>query len=153
MTPWPSLYTSGTTGPSKGVCCPHAQYYWWGVHSSELIGLHEGETLLTTLPLFHTNALNAFFQALLTGSTLVVEKRFSASAFWRTLVEHRATVTYLLGAMVPILLSKDRTAHEHRRIACASRSRPGFRRSSMPTSTNASGCACSKATAPPKPTS
>src|SRR5947207_10186973 len=106
------LYTSGTTGLSKGVCCPHAQYYWWGVHSSELLGLQEGEILLTTLPQFHTNALNAFFQALLTGSTLVVEKRFSASAFWRSLVEHRATVTYLLGAMVPILLSKDRTPQD-----------------------------------------
>ena len=116
------LYTSGTTGLSKGVCCPHAQYYWWGVHSSALLGLREGEILLTTLPLFHTNALNAFFQALLTGSTLVVEKRFSASAFWRSLVEHQATVTYLLGAMVPILLSKDPTPHDkaHRtRIALA----------------------------------
>ena len=101
------LYTSGTTGVSKGVCCPHAQYHWWGVHSGELLGLQQGETLVTTLPLFHTNALNAFFQALLTGSTLVVEKRFSASVFWESLVRHQATVTYVLGAMVPILLAKE----------------------------------------------
>ena len=123
------LYTSGTTGLSKGVCCPHAQYFWWGIHSSELLGLQEGEVLLTTLPLFHTNALNAFFQALLTGSTLVVETRFSASAFWSSLVQHRATVTYLLGAMVPILLSKDPTPHDkaHRaRIALAPGVPPQF---------------------------
>ena len=116
------LYTSGTTGLSKGVCCPHAQYYWWGVHSGELLGLRQGETLVTTLPLFHTNALNAFFQALLTGSTLVVEKRFSASTFWASLVQHQATVTYVLGAMVPILLAKEPTPHDraHRvRIALA----------------------------------
>jgi carnitine-CoA ligase len=103
------LYTSGTTGLSKGVCCPHAQYFWWGTHSCELLGIKAGEVLLTTLPLFHTNALNAFFQALLSGSTLVVEKRFSASAFWESLVRHKATVTYVLGAMVPILLSKKPT--------------------------------------------
>ena len=116
------LYTSGTTGPSKGVCCPHAQYFWWGVHSSELLEIVEGDTLLTTLPLFHTNALNAFFQALLTGSTLVVEKRFSASGFWDSLARSGATVTYLLGAMVPILLSKDPTPQDkaHRvRLALA----------------------------------
>ncbi|HOB65663.1 ATP-dependent acyl-CoA ligase [Ottowia sp.] len=101
------LYTSGTTGLSKGVCCPHAQYFWWGVHSAHLLGIGEGEILHTTLPLFHTNALNAFFQALLTGSTLVVEKRFSASAFWDALARHQATVTYVLGAMVPILLARE----------------------------------------------
>lgn len=106
------LYTSGTTGPSKGVCCPHAQFYWWGVHTGRLLGLREGEVLHTTLPLFHTNALNTFYQALLTGSTQVVERRFSASAFWASLAAHHATVTYLLGAMVPILLSKDPGEHD-----------------------------------------
>lgn len=123
------LYTSGTTGLSKGVCCPHAQFYWWGRHTAALLELGDGEVLLTTLPLFHTNALNAFFQALLTGSTLVVEKRFSASGFWPALVRHQATVTYVLGAMVPILLSRQEALHEraHRvRIALAPGVPPRF---------------------------
>jgi crotonobetaine/carnitine-CoA ligase len=116
------LFTSGTTGLSKGVCCPHAQYFWWGYHSAELLGLREDDVLLTPLPLFHTNALNSFYQALLTGSTLVVESRFSASGFFPALARHRATVTYLLGAMVPMLLSKVQAseARVHRtRIALA----------------------------------
>ena len=101
------LYTSGTTGPSKGVCCPHAQFFWWGVNTSHLLGIGADDILCTTLPLFHTNALNTFFQALIAGATAVFESRFSVSAFWTTLAQRRATVTYLLGAMVPILLSRE----------------------------------------------
>ncbi len=100
------LYTSGTTGASKAVCCPHAQYFWWGVHTARLLELREGDVLLSALPLFHTNALNTFYQALLTGSTFVSEPRFSVSGFASSLRNHRATVVYLLGAMVPMLLSK-----------------------------------------------
>jgi carnitine-CoA ligase len=100
------LYTSGTTGLSKGVCCPHAQYFWWAVYTGDLIGVREGDLLMTTLPMFHTNALNAFFQALLNGATLVVEPRFSASSFMTALAQHDATVTYVLGAMVPMLLAQ-----------------------------------------------
>jgi len=100
------LYTSGTTGPSKGVCCPHAQFFWWGVNTAHLLGVDSDDVLCTTLPLFHTNALNTFFQALITGATAIFESRFSASAFFSTLAARRATVTYLLGAMVPILLSR-----------------------------------------------
>jgi len=100
------LYTSGTTGLSKGVCCPHAQYFWWAVYTGDLIGVREGDVLLTTLPMFHTNALNAFFQALLNGATLAVEPRFSASGFMSALARHNATVTYVLGAMVPMLLAQ-----------------------------------------------
>jgi crotonobetaine/carnitine-CoA ligase len=91
---------------SKGVCCPHAQYFWWAVYTGELIGVREGDVLMTTLPMFHTNALNAFFQALLNGATLVVEPRFSASGFMPALARQNATVTYLLGAMVPMLLAQ-----------------------------------------------
>jgi crotonobetaine/carnitine-CoA ligase len=100
------LYTSGTTGPSKGVCCPQAQLFWWGIYSARALGIREGDVLLTTLPIFHTNALNAFYQALLNGCTYVLEPKFSASGFWPTVRRHKANVTYLLGAMAAILLSR-----------------------------------------------
>jgi crotonobetaine/carnitine-CoA ligase len=116
------LYTSGTTGPSKGVCCPHAQFFWWGLNTAHLLGVGADDVLCTTLPLFHTNALNTFFQALITGATAIFESRFSASAFFATLAARRATVTYLLGAMVPILLARpaELVERQHRtRLALA----------------------------------
>lgn len=100
------LFTSGTTGPSKGVCSPHAQFFWWGMNVQHQLELRDGDVLHTTLPLFHVNAMACFFQALLSGGTQFVEKRFSASSFWPSLVSSGATVTYVLGAMVPILLSR-----------------------------------------------
>jgi carnitine-CoA ligase len=106
------LYTSGTTGPSKGVCCPQAQYFWWAVNTASLLQLRADDVLCTSLPVFHTNALNTFYQALLTGSSVCFEKRFSASRFFASLARHRATVTYLLGAMVPILLSRPHSSEE-----------------------------------------
>jgi crotonobetaine/carnitine-CoA ligase len=106
------LYTSGTTGPSKGVCCPQAQYFWWAVNTASLLQLRADDVLCTSLPLFHTNALNTFYQALLTGSSVCFEKRFSASRFFASLAHYRATITYLLGAMVPILLSRPRSLEE-----------------------------------------
>jgi len=97
------LYTSGTTGPAKGVCCPHAQFYWWGMHVAEWLQIRSGDVLYTCLPLFHTNALNAFTQALVSGASYVIGPRFSASRFWSRAAEAGADVSYLLGAMVNIL--------------------------------------------------
>ena len=114
------LYTSGTTGPSKGVMCPHAQYYWWGVNSIQLLEITAEDVLCTTLPLFHINALSSFAQALLSGARMVLHERFSASGFWPAMGKSGATVAYLLGAMVPILLAQPRSAQErghHLRLA------------------------------------
>ena len=106
------LYTSGTTGPSKGVCCPHAQLIAWGEHTARLLGVTRDDVLGTTLPLFHVNAMNGFFQALVTGASQVIEPRFSASTFWDTMATRGATVGYLLGAMVPMLLGRPACAAE-----------------------------------------
>jgi crotonobetaine/carnitine-CoA ligase len=103
------LYTSGTTGPAKGVCCPQAQLFWWGIYSARALGIREGDVLFTTLPLFHTNALNAFYQAVLNGCTYVLEARFSAFGFWAAARRHDATVGYLLGAMASMLLAQPET--------------------------------------------
>lgn len=106
------LYTSGTTGPAKGVICPQAQYFWWGVNSAAVLGLTADDVLCTTLPLFHINALNTLAQAMITGCSVVFESRFSASGFWLTMQQRGATVVYLLGAMVPILLAQPESASE-----------------------------------------
>ncbi|APO54518.1 ATP-dependent acyl-CoA ligase [Bradyrhizobium diazoefficiens] len=106
------LYTSGTTGPAKGVCCPQAQLFWWGIYSARALGIREGDVLFTTLPLFHTNALNAFYQALLNGCTYVLEPKFSASGFWAAAQRHNATVGYLLGAMASMLLAQPKNPND-----------------------------------------
>src|SRR5262245_37837837 len=116
------LYTSGTTGPSKGVLCPHAQWYWWAVETGNILGVVEDDVLYSSLPLFHTNAANTFVQALVHGATFAIGPRFSASQFWRRLAEAEATVTYLLGTMVHILAKRDPDPDEHRhsvRVALA----------------------------------
>jgi crotonobetaine/carnitine-CoA ligase len=100
------LYTSGTTGAAKGVLCPHGHYYLFGLYSAHMLGVVAGDVLFTTLPLFHINALNTFAQASIVGAHAVVEPRFSVSGFWPTAQACGATVVYLLGAMVPMLLAQ-----------------------------------------------
>ncbi|MER5789708.1 AMP-binding protein [Streptomyces sp. NPDC001980] len=113
------LFTSGTTGPSRGVRCPQAQFGWWGRTVSDALRLTSDDVLFTCLPLFHTNALNTLAQAMTVGACCVVGERFSASRFWRQAADAGATTAYLLGAMVPMLLAgppgPDDRAHRVRR--------------------------------------
>lgn len=102
------LFTSGTTGRSKGV--------EWTAHTALGLakGAHavtryeEGDTGYVTLPLFHANGLFvSLLPALLVGAHTVVDERFSARTFWPRVREVRATVTSLLGIMAPLLMSAE----------------------------------------------
>ena len=101
------LFTSGTTGLPRGVRCPHAQFLQWGKGVGASLGLTGDDVLYNCLPLFHTNALNAFVQSLWAGSTFFLGQRFSVRNHWREVREIGATVDYLLGAMVAMLMNAD----------------------------------------------
>ena len=95
------FFTSGTTGPSKGVAMPHAQMYFFADEVVSLTRLTSADTYLTVTPLFHGNAqFMAAYPALIAGARAVVRPKFSASRWVDQLREHDVTVTNFLGVMM-----------------------------------------------------
>ncbi len=99
------MYTSGTTGPSKGVMCTHAQEQTGGIFMAEQMGYNDSDVLYTCLPLFHANAIRITVTAALwAGATVALSRRFSASNFWPDIRKYEATQFNALGAIANILV-------------------------------------------------
>lgn len=118
------MYTSGTSGPSKGVLMPHAHCYLYGLGAIDALQLTPEDRYYIVLPLFHANGLlMQLGAALIAGIPAVVRPRFSASAWLDDVRRHRATVTNTLGAVAPFILSQPPSGadrdHELRAIMCA----------------------------------
>lgn len=106
-------YTSGTTGPSKGVMLSHRAAWYAGSDGAHERGLTQADVFSTSLPLFHLNAQHLTTVAVLSvGATLALERRFSASGFWASLAAVRATHVNVIGAMLGILLRQPETPEE-----------------------------------------
>ena len=95
------FFTSGTTGPSKGVALPHSQLYFFAQEVVSLTRLTPADRYMTTTPLFHGNAqFMAVYPALVAGASAVVHSKFSASR-WIDMVRASAvTVTNFVGVMM-----------------------------------------------------
>jgi crotonobetaine/carnitine-CoA ligase len=95
------FFTSGTTGPSKGVAMPHSQMYFFGQEVVSLTRLTSDDTYMTCTPLFHGNAqFMSVYPALIAGARIVVRPKFSASRWVDHLRENQVTVTNLIGVMM-----------------------------------------------------
>ena len=95
------FYTSGTTGPSKGVAMPFSQLYFFAQIVVSLTRLTHEDTYLTTTPLFHGNAqFMAVYPAIVAGGRAVVRPKFSASRWIDHVRDSGVTVTNFVGVMM-----------------------------------------------------
>lgn len=107
------MFTSGTTGPSKGVQCPHSQGHAVGRALTIDFGYREDDVLYTCLPLFHGNAAYySVYAALWAEATIALAPRFSATRFWDDIRSTGATQFNTLGAMTNIIWKLPPGPHE-----------------------------------------
>lgn len=95
------LWTSGTTGKSKGVMQSHNVW----IRSAEIGGrvtydTRPGDVHYNVLPMYNTAAwTTAFFRCLVEGITCAADPSFSVKAFWDRTRFYKATQIFTLGAM------------------------------------------------------
>ncbi len=91
------LYTSGTTGPSKGVLVPWAQLHatsW----TPDLVPLTPDDAHYVPYPLFHVSGKSPLYAMALAGGRVVLRERWNTEAFWPDIKAHGCTSALLMSA-------------------------------------------------------
>jgi carnitine-CoA ligase len=98
------LFTSGTTGPSKGVVRTHRSNFVLSTTGIDLMAYGPGEVLFNAFPLFHANArYNSVLTAMIVDGSVVLRDQFSVSTFWDTCRAEGVTAFNYMGAVLMML--------------------------------------------------
>ena len=99
------MYTSGTTGRPKGVLLTHANLIAGGDYPAIAHKLTADDRALCVLPLYHINGLCVTLMGpLVSGGSVVMPARFSASRFWNLVREHECTWFSVVPTQISYLL-------------------------------------------------
>jgi len=94
------LWTSGTTGKSKGVMQSHNAWIRGGVSGARTTRIGEGDVMYCCLPMYNSAAWVAnIYRGLVTGLPIGLDQEFSASSFWNRCRHYGGTQVFTLGAM------------------------------------------------------
>jgi crotonobetaine/carnitine-CoA ligase len=116
-------YTSGTTGLPKGCLLTHRYWQRMGATAVELMGIDEGDTLLTSQPHSYIDPQWNVIATLRAGAHLVLLDGFHPSTFMSDAARFGVTLFYCLGVMPTLLLKQPEGAsdreHSLRRVFCS----------------------------------
>jgi len=94
------LWTSGTTGKSKGVMQSHNVWIRAAENANRHFATTDADVAYNCLPLYNSAAWVAnIYRALVAGIPCAIDEHFSVHAFWDRIRLYEATQTMTLGAM------------------------------------------------------
>jgi crotonobetaine/carnitine-CoA ligase len=97
-------YTSGTTGPAKGVMIPNAQCFSSACTFMKMTAMTREDTLYAPLPLFHgLSSRMGVVPALVLGAHVHLDEKFSASGYWERAAACGATLGLVVHAVAPLM--------------------------------------------------
>lgn len=107
------LFTSGTTGPSKGAVLSHHSHFEMAKICVAAMDYQPGDVLFSAFPLFHANARYlTVLAAMLADAQAVLHNRFSASGFWDICRREGVTAFNYMGALLMMLHKQEARADD-----------------------------------------
>ncbi|MCR5855809.1 AMP-binding protein [Mesorhizobium sp. J428] len=106
IAPWDMqsiIFTSGTTGPSKGVMSSYMHLYSMAKAAPFL---RSDERYMVNLPMFHSGGVMPVTAMLVHGGSIVMVDAFDTNTFWDTIRQRQITTVILLGVMGGFLLKR-----------------------------------------------
>ena len=99
------LYTSGTTGASKGAIVSWEQIYKTAEACPPWHDLSSEDVRYSPFPMFHMSGEPAVYSAAVLDGEVVIRNGFSTSQFWRDVDRYGCTTSLLIGA-TPTFIAK-----------------------------------------------
>lgn len=102
------IFTSGTTGPSKGVLLSHHYLAAYGLMYAEVNQLGADDVILNFLPFFHVSGKFLTLATLAMNARMHLQPRLSITTFWDEIRRHGVTNFIAVGGVCNMLLSQPR---------------------------------------------
>ena len=100
------IFTSGTSGEPKAVRVTHEKVSYPGHYLNERLALGRDDVHYVSMPLFHSNAVMAGWgPALVSGATVALAERFTASGFLADVRRYGATYANYVGKPLAYILA------------------------------------------------